>query len=271
MRVETNALGREMSTEDHNSPVKTVARQPESETASESRSRILGFEYFDLCVVLNLVVFFLLGVPVDQFLLHPATQCIAAVGYFASLYFLGRTRVYQQGFIRIRGIHSYLHFATLLGGMFSGMIVCLFILVPLSSLGRAIGIGEDWMTLILLPPGFFFAFLVPYLASRISNEDEEISYIDCPRWLHFTGRGFILVTANILLLQVHQQMQGELESDIVLRSILASFMMIMFYIPVRVQEMFLQPHSANFGSLIRTTIALIICGTAPAWLKPWLQ
>lgn len=268
MRIEFTLLEPEMSLEHHDSAGNEVREQLTAEMGSESD--ILGFEYFDLCVILNLVFFFLLGAPMDQFLLHPAMQFIAALGYFCSLYFLGRTHTYHQGFMRIRGIHSYLYFATLLGGIFSGMIASLFILVPLSNLGREMGIGEDWMTLILLPPGLFFAFLVPYLSSRISDENEEIEYIVCPQWLYFMGRGFILVTANILLLHVYEQMRGELESDIVLRSILASFMMVMFYIPVRVQEMFLRPRSAHFPSLIRTTIALILCGTAPAWLEPWL-
>lgn len=269
MRRKLPTLEAEMSLEAQNSADQALSEHA-AERSSDSHSGIFGFDYFDVCVVMNLAIFVLFSVPVDQFLLHPATQFFAALGYFGSLYFLGRTRIYHQGFLQIRGIHGYLHFATLLGGMFSGMIVCLFIIVPLSNFGRAVGIGEDWMTLLLLPPGCLFAFLIPYLSSRISDENEEVAYITCPQWLHFIGRGFILITANILLLHVYQQMRGESEDDIVLRSFLASFMMVMLYIPVRVQEMFLHPQSANFPSLILSTIALIFCGTAPAWLEPWL-
>ena len=258
-----------MLTESREMPTNVGETQGSSDLSPESYIRVFGVELFDLCIIVSLGMYFLLGVPLDQLLLHPMTKFIAAVGYFASLYYLGRTRTYHEGFQQIKGVHSYLHFSTLLGGLFSGMIVCLFILLPLSDLGRKVGIGEDWMTLILLPLGLFCAFLVPHLSSRIS-ENEDVNYISCPRWFHWAGRGFILLTANILLLHVYSLMKGELEEDLLMRSILASFMMAMFYVPVRVQEMFLQPNGAHFSSLFRTTVAVILCGTAPAWLQQLL-
>lgn len=241
--------------------------------ATDSRSiptSFLGFDWFDLCVVLVQGLFFVFALPLDQFLLHPAVKLLSAIGFFGTLFFLGRTRTYWQGVQQVQGIHQYVHLATGLGGIFSGIMVSVFIMLPLTGLGKLVGIDEDWMILIFLPLALFCTFLIPYLANRADEEETELEFIECPSWAFFMGRGFALVTANILLVYVYQLLHDELLDDLLLRSILASFAMTMFYIPIRVQEMFLQTDRIQFRSLIQTTVVLIFCGTAPAWLHVWL-
>lgn len=226
----------------------------------------LGFEWFDIVVIICQCMFFLAAIPLDQFLLHPATKCIGAIGYFGCLYFLGRTRIYATGFQSIKKAHGYIQIATGLGGILSGIMVSVGIMIPFGDFLRQLHIGSDWAILIALPGMIFCVALVPYLANRVSEEDEVIEFIECPRWVHWLGRAFILIMANIMLLLIYDMFQGEAEDNLLARSIMVSFGMTAFYVPVRVQEMFLRPNGPHLQSLVQTTAMIIFCGTAPAWL-----
>lgn len=228
---------------------------------SDAGSGFLGFEWFDLIVVVCQAMFFLFALPLDQFLLHSVTKFVGGIGFFVSLYFLGRTREYLAGFQQIRGIHQYLHLATTLGGFFSGLMVCLLVFVPIADLTRHWKIDPDLVTFLLVLPGLMFAVLLPWLSSRAEENNEDTEWIQCPAWLHLVGRGFILLVANIMLIHVYRTFQGEAEGDLLGRAIICSFAMCMFYIPIRVQELFLRHEGPHFQSLIQTTLALIFCGS----------
>lgn len=227
----------------------------------------LGFEPFDLLIVVCQFLFFVLAIPLDQFFLHPATKFFSSLGYVVTLYFLGRTRQYAEGYAKISGVHQYIFAATGLGGILSGIMVSIFVTLPVGEVTRQWHLDGNLVILAMLPFSIFAMFLVPYLASRVEEPSEDIEFITCPFWLHWLGRASILVLANTMLLYVYDMMQGESEDSLLSRSIICSFTMCVFYIPIRVQEMFLRPNGPHFQSLIQTTILLILFGNSPPFLK----
>lgn len=221
---------------------------------------LLGFEPFDLGVVFCQFLLVILAIPIDKFFLHPVVQSVSASGFFVFLFFLGRTRQYSAGYRKINGLHRYLHLATTLGGITGGTFIFAFVAMPLADFLRFAGLSHDLGLFIFLPGLIFAAGLMPFLAGY-AGAGTESWFIHCPIWMHWLGRTFLLLAANVVLMFFYVTFRKE--EQVVVRFGLLTIFLLSFYIPVRVQEMFLRPNGPHFQSLIQTMIVLIFFGTTP--------
>lgn len=96
----------------------------------------------------------------------------------------------------------------------------------------------------------------PSLGERDAHDvHANAKFIALPIWATYIGRAMFLLAATILLFYVEQAFDGSTD-DFAIRLFLSTFMLAVFYIPVRIQEMFMRPQGPYFQSLIQTIVAV---------------
>lgn len=269
---------------------------PETDTDEHPISgwSFLGFELFDLIIVLIHALVIWLTVPIEWLFESPLLRFVAGAGFFVSLYFLGQTKQYALGVKAISRFHDSLWFVMVVGGAIAGALVFgAFIVGPAKDLLNSVGIIDmSVLTFVAIPFGVISLGMIPHFAigadERLStpefDEDgvEDVSetdasenkeqlgtdrslserdvdaganFIELPIWATCLGRAMFLLAATILLFYVEKAFAGSTD-DFGMRLFLSTFMLAVFYIPVRIQEMFMRPHGPYFQSLIQTIVAV---------------
>lgn len=257
----------------------------------------LGFELFDLIIVLIHALVIWATIPMEWLFEIPLLRFVAGAGFFVSLYFLGQTKQYALGVSSISRFHGSLWFVMLVGGAISGTLVFgVFIVGPAKDLLNSVGIIDmSVLTFVAIPFGVISLGMIPHIAIRadeklstpdfdgngfqddtepgdsrsveqlgkdpsLGERDSNVllagpSFIKLPAWATYLGRAMFLLAATILLFYVEKGFDGSTD-DFAMRLLLSTFMLSVFYIPVRIQEMFMRPQGPYFQSLIQTIVAV---------------
>ena len=254
----------------------------------------LGFEFFDLIIVLIHALVIWLTVPMEWLFEIPLLRFVAGAGFFVSLYFLGQTKQYALGVKAISRFHDSLCFVMVVGGAIAGAVVFgAFIVVPAKDLLNSVGtIDMSVLTFVATPFGVISLGMIPHFSiggnDRLStpvfdeNGVQDVSkpdvsgiieqldkdpllgerdaqananFIELPIWSTYIGRAMFLLAATTLLFYIEQAFDGSTD-DFAMRLFLSTFMLAVFYIPVRIQEMFMRPQGPYFQSLIQTIVAV---------------
>ena len=253
-----------------------------------------GFEFFDLIIVLIHALVIWLTVPMEWLFEIPLHRFVAGAGFFVSLYFLGQTKQYALGVKAISRFHDSLCFVMVVGGAIAGAIVFgAFMVGPAKDLLNSVGtIDMSVLTFVATPFGVISLGMIPHFSiggnDRLStpvfdeNGVQDVSkpdvsgiieqldkdpllgerdaqananFIELPIWSTYIGRAMFLLAATTLLFYIEQAFDGSTD-DFAMRLFLSTFMLAVFYIPVRIQEMFMRPQGPYFQSLIQTIVAV---------------
>lgn len=222
---------------------------------------LLGFEAFDVLVILVQILFLHTAVRVDSFFLHPVVQFISATGFFVFIGFLGRTQQYSIGYSKIGGFHKYLHWATTLGGITGGAFMFAFVALPLVEVLNLLQLSPNLSLVFFLPLLLCSMAVIPYLTFFTTTRGSDDEYLVCAAWVHWAGRIIILLAANVILIFFWTLFAKE--DELLVRAFFLTLFLASFYVPIRVQEMFLRPSGPHFQSLVQTIVILIFFGSIP--------
>ena len=253
-----------------------------------------GFEFFDLIIVLIHALVIWLTVPMEWLFEIPLHRFVAGAGFFVSLYFLGQTKQYALGVKAISRFHDSLCFVMVVGGAIAGAIVFgAFMVGPAKDLLNSVGtIDMSVLTFVATPFGVISLGMIPHFSiggnDRLStpvfdeNGVQDVSkpdvsgiieqldkdpllgerdaqananFIELPIWSTYIGRAMFLLAATTLLFYIEQAFDGSTD-DFAIRLFLSTFMLAVFDIPVRIQEMFMRTQGPYFQSLIQTIVAV---------------
>ena len=253
-----------------------------------------GFEFFDLIIVLIHALVIWLTVPMEWLFEIPLHRFVAGAGFFVSLYFLGQTKQYALGVKAISRFHDSLCFVMVVGGAIAGAIVFgAFMVGPAKDLLNSAGtIDMSVLTFVATPFGVISLGMIPHFSiggnDRLStpvfdeNGVQDVSkpdvsgiieqldkdpllgerdaqananFIELPIWSTYIGRAMFLLAATTLLFYIEQAFDGSTD-DFAIRLFLSTFMLAVFDIPVRIQEMFMRTQGPYFQSLIQTVVAV---------------
>ena len=225
----------------------------------------LGFEGFDLLVMTAQAVVYLTGMSLSPLFSNSAFRFLIGTGFFVAIYFLSRTRTYSAGVKKIQSEHEYLGTIVLIGGAVLGIIVlALFVFGPIKVALDYLGWPSGWLGHLGVPLSIIALGYLPFLSFRAGRRplDDDSQFANySPFWM-YAGRAVILILANLILLTMYQDMVEENQVNKVLTAV---FFMSLFYVPVRMQEMYLHPHGPHFQSLLQT-IVLMALGNASTLL-----
>jgi hypothetical protein len=244
---------------------------------------LLGFELFDLVVVLVHVVVLVLALPVELLGEHMAVRFLMGVGFFWAVRRLAKTSRYARGIEPVERQLPVHLIVGLMGWLTGAIIAAMFVLLPLKEGLNAL-LGErallnDLLPLLGLVVVFFGSSIIPRSLSSASKKTDDADqalerkrqtqrHKDGPAWQVHSARMFVLLMANYMLLSLETVFQED-SNDVVMRFALACFMVPLFYLPVRLQEMFMQPEGPHRRTVMQTLLALALCKTSFGWLS-WL-
>jgi hypothetical protein len=261
------------------SPLPTV--EPDEGMVAEATPAwsFLGFELFDLVVVVIQVSILVLALPVELLREHMAVRFLLGTGFFWAVRRLAETSQYARG---IESVRQFPVEPIMVGmGWLTGALIAgIFVFLPIQRGWRALfgdhTFMDDLLFLVAFPVVFLGAFIIPYCYVSAAGFDDEgdqpherkrqiQGHRDGPAWQIYLARMFVLLLANVVLLHLESAFQDD-SSDVGMSLVLAGFMLSFFYIPIRMQEMFVQPDGPHLRSLIQTLLALALCKTSAGWL-----
>lgn len=229
-----------------------------TDSEADSYWTIGGFEAFDLLVMSLQAVILFFAVPLEPVLSHPAFQFVVGVGFFITIIMLSRTRIYAQGVQMIKAEQEHLWALIFVGGSVLGILVLtVFTFGPIKKMLDYFGADSSWLPIPGIPLCVVALGLLPFLSQRAESRNLEDSsqFKSYPPVVFYLGRGMLLLLASLILYQMYQSFIEDKQVHNILQAI---GMMTLFYIPVRLQEMFLHPFGPHFRSLFQTLIFLAL-------------
>lgn len=261
---ETRNLTEEESVDDENETLKEegdAAAPDNTETEDQEVASpiwsLAGFEVFDLIVIASQVIIYFTSVSVGPILDHPLCRFLLGIGFVVTVFCLGRTRVYARGVQKIESEHSHLWTAIYTGGTVLGIIILTrYIFYPIKLVFDSLGLDDNWLSIPGVPLSVVALVFLPYMAIRAEKKDikDKSHFVEYPVWIHYLGRAVLLLLANSIMYSVFREIAADTPS----KTFSAIVVAVMFYFPVRLQEMFLRPDGPHFQSVFQTMSVLVV-------------
>lgn len=258
-----------------------------------NRNNILGYNTYDLVIIVIQLILFLPPVFESQIWDNSYFRLIISVWFFIAILLKMFDSNYSHGVKKVFENFPGLDLVMLVGGFFVGAIAFAIgivgptyeILELLTGVDREI-LFNHWISIIvILPSIIIFPLIIPVIySSALESKKDFYVPLGNENILRVISRIGILLMANFLLINLYdtfisypevvEEGLGVIESviDFGFNFFIVGFMVTIFYLPVRAQEYFLNPNGNHFRSYLQTvlTLTLIYMSIDPILAKLFL-
>ncbi len=236
-----------------------------------NKRNVFGFELFDVFVIILQAVVLFGSLEISEIIREPMFRLTMGLGFISTVVYLSFTERYSRGVATMSERYPIVSPVMYLCGMIAGGLIfaiCLIgpirDLIDLSAEGAGNAFFEHPTALLVILPTIVIApSFLPYIFSRAQRRaKDEVPGRKLAAPLEFTARFVIWLTANFLLFYLYKAFTPSDGNDILTSLCMSVFMLAFFYLPVRIQDMFLSPNQPHHRSLIQTAVllALFHCG-----------